>query len=195
MKLSEWAKRTGVSYHTAYHWFKDGNMPVPAYQTATGTIIVEVPADAPDSVAVIYARVSSAGQADSLDGQVASLVVWATSQGVSVDRVVKEVGSALNGSRRKFQRLLADQRVNVILVEHRDRAVRFGFDYLQASLSAQNRKIMVMDDTELEDDLVRDMTEVLTSLCARVYGKRGAKKRAEAALGAAKSVDMVGDCA
>ena len=61
---------------------------------------------------------------------------------------------------------------------------RFGFDYLQAALSAQNRQILVMDDSELDDDLVRDMTEVLTSLCARVYGKRGAKKRAEAAAAA-----------
>lgn len=40
----------------------------------------------------------------------------------------------------------------------------------------------VGDDTELDDDLVRDMTEVLTSFCARLYGRRAAKYRAEKAL-------------
>ncbi len=181
-----------MTYHTAYDWFRKGKMPVPAYQTPSGTIIVEVPDEFVDGECVVYARVSSADQKDGLDGQVARLTAWMTSQGLSVDRVVTEVGSALNGSRRKFQGLLADRDVSVIVVEHRDRAVRFGFDYLQASLSAQGRRVEVMNDTELDDDLVRDMTEVLTSLCARVYGKRGAKKRAEAAAAAAEATKVGG---
>ena len=51
--------------------------------------------------------------------------------------------------------------------------------------SEQGRRIIVVDDTELDDDLVRDMTEVLTSFCARLYGRRAAKRKTDAALKAA----------
>ncbi|MGH9001973.1 MAG: IS607 family transposase, partial [Acidimicrobiia bacterium] len=67
-------------------------------------------------------------------------------------------------------------------VEHRDRLARFGVEHLEAALSAQGRRVVVVDEGEVDDDLVRDMTEVLTSLCARLYGRRGARNRAEKAL-------------
>ena len=90
----------------------------------------------------------------------------------------------MNGNRKKLNKLLADPDYD-ILVEHRDRLTRFGFETIEAALAAQKRKITVIDDAELEDDLVRDMTEVLTSFCARMYGKRGARNRAKQAMYAA----------
>jgi len=60
--------------------------------------------------------------------------------------------------------------------------IRFGFEYLEASLAAQGRKILVVDHAEVKDDLIRDMTEVLTSFCARLYGKRAARQKAEKAI-------------
>lgn len=68
------------------------------------------------------------------------------------------------------------------MVEHRDRLARFGVEHLEAALSAQGRRVVVVDEGEVDDDLVRDVTEVLTSLCARLYGRRGARNRAEKAL-------------
>ena len=56
----------------------------------------------------------------------------------------------------------------------------------QTALKAQGRRIIVVDDTEPDDDLVRDMTEVLTSFCARLYGRRAAKRKTDAALKAAR---------
>ena len=53
---------------------------------------------------------------------------------------------------------------------------------LEAALSAEARRIVVVKDTEVVDDLIRDMTEVLASFCARLYGPRGARNRAEKAL-------------
>lgn len=188
MKLSVWARLQGVTYHTAYKWFRDGTLPVPAVQTETGTILVTPAATVDGGLVAVYARVSSADQADGLPAQVAAVTQWATEQGMSVDRVVTEVGSALNGARRKFLRLLGDPHVGVIVAEHRDRVCRFGFEYVSAALSANGRKILVVDESEVEDDLVRDMTEVLTSLCARLYGRRGAAKRAAAARSAARDV-------
>ena len=70
----------------------------------------------------------------------------------------------------------------MIVVEHRDRLVRFGFEYLDATLAASGRRIIVIEKEELSDDIVRDMTEVLTSMCARLYGKRSAKNKAKKAL-------------
>lgn len=88
--------------------------------------------------------------------------------------------------RPKLQQLLGDPQVTVLVVEHRDRLARFGVEQLQAALAAQGRRIVVVDEGETTDDLVRDMTEVLTSFCARLYGRRGARNRALRALTAAR---------
>jgi putative resolvase len=55
-------------------------------------------------------------------------------------------------------------------------------ELVEAALSAHGRRLVVIDDGEVDDDLVRDMTEVLTSFCARLYGRRSARNRAEKAL-------------
>ncbi len=131
---------------------------------------------------VVYACVSSVDQKFDVDRQVARVTEWATCQGVSVDQVVTEVRSALNGHRRKFLTLLRDTSVSRIIVEHRDHFVRFAVEYVEAALAAQGRELIVVDPTELDDDLVRDMTEILTSFCARLYGKRAAANRARRAM-------------
>jgi predicted site-specific integrase-resolvase len=74
--------------------------------------------------------------------------------------------------------------VTVIVVEHRDRFARFGAEYVEAALSAQGRRLLVVDPAEVDDDLVRDVTEILTSLCARLYGRRAAADRAARAVAA-----------
>ena len=191
MKLRDWAAREGVHYQTAWRWWRDGKLPVPARRTATGTILVEVPASggAGDGV-VVYARVSSHDQGADLDRQVARLTEWATDQGLAVGEVVREVGSGLNGKRPKLRRVLSDPSATVIVVEHRDRLARFGVEHLDAALAAHGRRVVVADPGETTDDLVRDMIEVLTSMCARLYGRRGARNRAMRAMTAAKNADV-----
>jgi putative resolvase len=186
--LSEWAEREGVHYQTAWRWFRDGQLPVPAVRTATGTILVQVPVSGVVAGrTVVYARVSSQGQRADLDRQVARLSLWAAGQQLVVDEVVVEVGSAMNGKRRELARLLADGTATTVVVEHRDRLGRFGVEYLEAALSAQGRRVVVVDCGEMEDDLIGDMTWVLTWFCARVWGRRGARNRALKALGCAKN--------
>jgi putative resolvase len=80
---------------------------------------------------------------------------------------------------------LSDPDVRVIVVEHRDRLARFGVEHLEAALGAQGRRMMVADPGEMTEDLVCDMIEVLTSMCARGLGRRGAQNRAMRALTAA----------
>jgi putative resolvase len=78
----------------------------------------------------------------------------------------------------------------VIVVEYRDRLARFGTEQLDAALAAAGRRVLVADPGETNDDLVRDMIEVLTSMCARLYGRRGARNRAMRAVTAAKNADV-----
>lgn len=186
MNLAEWAAKQGISRTTAYAWFRAGKLPVPARKVG-GLILVEGHDDVPAErvKTVVYARVSSADQRPDLDRQVARVTRWATSQEYPVDDVVTEVGSALGGHRRKFLRLLRDRAVGRIIVEHRDRFARFGFEYVEAALSAQGRELIVVDPAEVDDDLVRDVTEILTSFCARLYGKKAAAHRAERMVAAA----------
>jgi putative resolvase len=129
--------------------------------------------------------VSSAGQRDDLERQAGRVVAGATGCGLVVAQVVSEVGSGMNGHRRKLTRILSGPAVTVIVVEYRDRLTRFGFEHLAASLAACGRRIVVLDEAETTDDLVRDVTEVLRSLCARLYGRRSAARRAARAVAVA----------
>jgi putative resolvase len=79
----------------------------------------------------------------------------------------------------RSSRVLSDRSVTVVVVEHRDRLARFGEEHLHAAVATQGQRIVV-DDGETTDDLVRDMVEVLTSMCARLYWRRGARNRAVA---------------
>ena len=184
MNLREWALSQGVHPQTAYKWFREGKLPVPARKMGKLILVGDL-ADRPAQHrgrTVVYARVSSAEQKPDLDRQVARVISWGTEHGYEIGQVVTEVGSALNGKRRKFLALLEDSSATVVLVEHRDRFARFGAEYVSAALGAAGRQLVVVDDAEVDDDLVRDMTEILTSMCARLYGKRGAANRARRAV-------------
>lgn len=192
MKLSAWAKQQGITYKTAWRMWKAGRLPMPATQLATGTVILDVPEQVSVGVA-LYARVSSADQRADLDRQLARLAQYAAKHRLTVVDAVKEVGSGLNGHRRNMIRLLRDPQVSAIVVEHRDRLMRFGIEYVEAALAAQGRRLIVVDQSEVTDDIVRDIHEVLVSMCARLYGKRAAKNRAARALAAAAE-DTEDDC-
>lgn len=169
-------------------------MPVPFERLETGTIIVHDPkyerrpSTSPiGGRTVCYARVSSSDRKDDLQRQADRLRAFAVSMGVDRPEVVAETGSGMNDRRRKLNRLLADPQVTTIIVEHRDRLAWMNAGLVESALKAQDRRILVVDDAGLDDDLVRDMTEVLTSFCARLYGRRAAKRKADAALEAARN--------
>jgi len=178
MKLSDYAKSIGVSYKTAWRYYRAGSLD--AYQTDTGTIIVR------DSVknvgatrVALYARVSSADQKQDLARQIDRLETYAAAKGYSVAKSVTEVASGLNDKRPKLSALLTDPSIGVIVVEHRERLTRFGFNHIIDLLSVQGRTVEVILPNELNDDLVEDFIAVITSMCARLYGRRGSKNRAQ----------------
>jgi len=182
MKLSTWAKKNGLTYKAAWRLFKTGQLPVPATQLKTGTILVYEPSDSLPVRAALYARVSSHDQKNDAERQMERLRTFAAAKGLPVAYEVIEIGSGLNGHRKKLLKLLADPAITVIVVEHRDRLSRFGVELILAALEASKRHVVVMNETEYVDDIVQDMTDVMTSFCARLYGKRGAANRAKRAL-------------
>jgi putative resolvase len=189
VNLTEWAHAQGIHVQTAYRWYREGRLPVPVQKV--GRLILVSPQTAVEAGrhfegVGLYARVSSHDRKSDLDGQVSRLAGWAVKAGLPVVRIEAEVGSGMNGARAKVRRLLADPAVTVVVVEHRDRLGRVNTELVEAALSANGRRLVVLDDAEVTDDLVRDMVEVLTSFCARLYGRGSARNRALKALGCAQ---------
>jgi len=178
MRLSAYAKQMGVSYKTAFRWWKAGKLD--AYQLDTGTVIVREPlaSEAPTNVA-LYARVSSADQKEDLERQMQRLKDYAASRGYQVTTIVSELASGLNESRPKFLKLLTDASIGVIVVEQRDRATRFGLTYIEQLMQMQGRRLEVIFPSDTDNDLVDDFIAVITSMASRIYGRRTSKRRAE----------------
>ena len=148
MKLSQYAKKVGVTYRTAFRWWQLGH--IKGYQLPSGTIIVTEGEEIQESrtgqgQVVIYARVSSHEHRANLERQAERLEDYCAAKGYQVSRVVKEIGSGTNDNRAKFLALLEDQRISTIVVEHEDRATRFGFRYLETLLKGQGRAIEVVN--------------------------------------------------
>ena len=188
LKLKDWALRENIEPHTAYAWFHAGTLPVKATRVGPRLIIVEEDAPKKESSGeiVIYARVSSTDQKDDLNAQSSRVTSWLVEQGITNARVVTEIGSGMNGNRHRLRKILADPNIKTIVVEHRDRFGRMNVELVESVLAAAGRSLLVVDSSEVGDDFVRDVTEVLTALCARLYGKRGAANRARRALDSIK---------
>ena len=95
---------------------------------------------------------------------------------------MQEIGSDWNGRRHALLRIFRNPKVQLIVVEHRDRLMRFGFEYMDATLAGQDRGVIAVDGAEITDDIVREPHEVIVSMSARLYGKRAAKSRAKKAI-------------
>jgi len=167
MKLSDRAWAQGVHPKTAYRWWRQGTLPVPARQVNARVILVDAPAADRAGGVGLYARVSSHGQRADLDRQVARLAAWASGTGLPLVRTEAEVGSGMSGRRPKLRRLLADPAVATVVVTYRDRLGR--------------------SNTEL--------VEVLTEFCSRLYGRRSARNRARTALRCAREYELSGQIA
>jgi predicted site-specific integrase-resolvase len=106
--LKAWALAQGVHPVTAYRRYREGKLAVPARRAGYLILVDRVPVPSASGRVVAYARVSSAGQRNDLERQAGRVVSGATERGLSVDQVVTEIGSGMNGHRRKLTRILSD---------------------------------------------------------------------------------------
>src|SRR5579883_2349291 len=181
MKLRTFAQWAGVRYEMAWRWFKAGK--IKGYQLDTKTIVItEDLGQHPEReiIVVVYARVSANEHRPNLERQAERLSTYCAAKGWKVHKVVKEVGSGVNDSRKKLLAILADPTVTIIVVEHKDRLTRFGFKYIETLLALQGRSIEVVNVTENPlEDLIADLVSIVYSFCARLYGQCRAKRKTE----------------
>lgn len=182
MKLSDWAKKVGISYRRAWQLFKDGKLPN-AYKLPSGTIIVEEDkkiVNLSEKTVAIYARVSSNENKSNLKRQAERLKEYAIAKGYKIQHIVKEVGSGVNDARPKLISLLRKRDYNILLVEHKDRLTRFGFNYIKLLVEEHGKDIEVVNNSDDEkEDLIQDFVAVIYSFSAKLYGLRRAKRKTE----------------
>src|SRR5260221_4876600 len=174
MKLSDWARKNGLTYQTAFNLFKANKLPCKVLQLETGTILVEenISINSKDLKTYIYVRVSSTNKKDDLERQAKRCEEFCFNNGWTVEHIVKEVASGMNDNRKKLLKLL-DKNPKRVVVEHKDRLTRFGFNYFNHVLPMLGYEVVVINkDTEEENDLMKDLIAVITSFCCRLYGLR-----------------------
>ena len=128
--------------------------------------------------AVIYARVSTKNQKDDLQNQVAFLRQFCNARGIIVDQCIEEYGSGLNYNRKKWNKLLdevMEQKVKTIIITHKDRFIRFGYDWFEKFCMKFNTTIVVVNNEEF----VQDIVSILHVFSCRLYGLRKYKKQIE----------------
>ena len=174
MKLSDYAKKVGVTYRTAWNWFKAGTING-AYQLPTGTVIVpDTVEDSQKYGVILYARTSSSNNKELLENQAKRLEAYAIAKGYKIKQIIKEFGSGLNDNRKQLSKILKEDKYDKIIVEHKDILTRFGFNYIQ--LLTGNRIEVINEAKEEDEDITQDLISIIHCFSARIYGLRRSKR-------------------
>jgi len=185
-RTGEVAKRLGVSTMTVRRWIKAGK--IKAYQIGREFRIPEsevlrlLEGKLPDKV-VIYARVSSRDQKEDLERQVEYLKNYCSSKGYQVVKILTDISSGLNESRKGLKnlfKLVESGEITKVVITYRDRLTRFGFKYLEQYFNSHGVEIEVIFDDEgktPEKELVEDLLAIVTSFAGKLYGARSHKKK------------------
>ena len=177
--LSQYAIDHGIKYRAAWNRYKAGKIPGAFKDQFSKVLIKEDLPDRPLKIAC-YARVSSSQNKNNLEKQAERIMQFANAAGYQVHIVVKEIGSGLNDTRPKLIKLLNDVELTHIIVEHKDRLTRFGFNYLQKWMASRQCEIIVVNNVDTDkDDLMQDFVSLVTSFAARLYGLRRSKRKTE----------------
>lgn len=185
LRLSEAARRLGVTTQTLRDWDKAGKIktvrssgnqrriPLSEVESRTGQV--------KRTTALVYARCSTQKQVDNLERQVGRLLEYANLKYESVE-LFKDIGSGLNENRRQFKKLLkrlVDNDVCCVVVEYRDRLSRYGFDTFRGyceSLGVEVEVLQEKESVEFEQEFAEDVVALIASYSARLYGRRGGRK-------------------
>ncbi len=188
VSIGQAADVLGVSITTLRRWELDGKI-VPE-RTPAGhrrydllklkPELFRVDLDARKTIA--YARVSSHDQKDDLERQKQVLELYCAKQGWTFE-VVADLGSGMNYRKKGLKRLLdaiIDGQIGRLIITHRDRLLRFGAELVFAICEAKQVEVVILnqgEDTTFEEDLAKDVLEIITVFSARLYGSRSRKNR------------------
>ena len=189
VSIGEAAKALGVSVTTLRRWEVSGKL-VPEH-TAGGHRRYDLAKLRPEMFrtdveanrrTVAYARVSSHDQKDDLERQKQVLEIYCARQGWTFE-VIADLGSGMNYHKKGLKRLLdaiIDGQVGRLVITHKDRLLRFGAELVFAICEAKNVEVVILnqgEDTTFEEDLAKDVLEIITVFSARLYGSRSRKNQ------------------
>lgn len=131
---------------------------------------------------VIYTRVSTSNQKEDLKNQVEFLRQYANAKGIIVDEVIEDYGSGLNYNRKKWNKLIdecMENKVKTIIISHKDRFIRFGYDWFERFLSKFEVSFIIVNNESLspQEELVQDIISILHIFSCRIYGLRKYKNK------------------
>lgn len=199
-KPKEFAKLLNVSVKTLQRWDRDKILIANRTPTNRRYYTYEqylefkgLKVDNDERKTVIYARVSTRNQKDDLLSQVEFLKTYANAKGMIVDEIIQDYGSGLNYNRPKWNGMLdevMENKVKTILISHKDRFIRFGYDWYEKFCSKFNVKIIIVKNDKLSphEELVQDIVSILHEFSCRLYGLRKYKKQIERDESIAESV-------
>jgi len=185
IKISKLATDLGVTKQTLWNWkyadklnfVKIGNLNCVTVEDYNKLLGIE---NTKKELVVIYCRVSSTANKTNLESQKNRLISYCAARGYKLHKIIEEFGSGLNDRRPKLEKLLTDDDYTKIVVEHKDRLCRHGFNYIETILKTKGKTIEVINQpTEDKEDLIQDFISVITSYCDRIYGNRRSKRKTE----------------
>ncbi len=187
-KPNEFSKMIGVSVKTLQRWDREGKFK--AYRTPsnrryyTHKQYIDYMGDSNSTHGkiVIYTRVSTSNQKDDLNNQVEFLKQYANAKGMIIDEVFEEIGSGLNYNRKKWNKLIEDcmlGNIKTVLIAHKDRFIRFGYDWFERFLKSHGVDIIVVNNEKLspQEEMVNDLISIIHVFSCRIYGLRKYKKQ------------------
>ena len=189
--VTEFAEMIGKCVKTLQKWDRDGILKAyrsPSnrrYYTHTQYMEYMGLKDKTNKVNVIYARVSTRNQSDDLKNQIEFLKQYTLQNGIEVSNLYSDYGSGMNYNRPKWNTLIDDcfeGKISTIVISHKDRFVRFGFDWIANLLERLTGvKIIVAENiaTTPEKELINDLISIIHVFSCRVYGLRKYKKKLE----------------
>jgi predicted site-specific integrase-resolvase len=177
------SKLVGVSVFTLQRWDRNGTLT--AHRTPTNRryythdqyLQYRGLVANPQGKTIAYARVSSPSQKKDLVTQKEALRAYCLEHAIKVDQWVEDVGSALNYKRKGFNQVIEDielGRVKRLIIGYEDRFVRFGYDWFEAFCERHGTEIKVTNGEAFspQEELVRDLTAIITVFSARLHGLR-----------------------
>ncbi len=198
-RLNEFAKLLNVSTKTLQRWDKEGILiayRTPSdrrYYTHEQYLSYIGGSTANDKLTIIYARVSSNGQKDDLVRQIEFLQTYVNAKGMIAHEVIQDIGSGLNYNRKNWNNLLErvmNHEIETIVISHRDRFIRFGYEWFEKLCSKFGTKILVVQNESLspQEELVQDIISILHVFSCRIYGLRKYKKQIKEDIDIDKSI-------
>jgi len=142
---------------------------------------------------VIYTRVSTSNQKDDLKKQVEFLKQYVNAKGIIVDTVIEDYGSGLNYNRKQWNKLIDEcmtNEISTIIITHKDRFIRFGFDWFEKFLNKFGVNFIIVNNESLspQEELVQDIISILHVFSCRIYGLRKYKKKIKEDIEVEKSI-------